>query len=192
TQQDALFQARRHRPQVIIADVFLSELDDAAREGIEFCSRIKSDAELFYIPVITYSASRQRDVTVESAAYSAGAHAYFRKPYPQESLKRFVDKLVTETREVHERLSSMFMIPPRLRTLYQSAQLSTELRLAVISSVRANNRIHNSLKLLLGNCLQPAEFYETIEALRKAVETGEASPDVVIVAVPDQGMRMCQ
>lgn len=190
--QEALFLAKRYLPHVIVTDIFLSETDDSARDGIEFCAQVKSDFDLFYTPVIAYSASRQRDATVETEAYAAGAHAYFRKPFPQEIFRRYIDNLVADYIDIPQTLRLSPSIRPRLRTLYQSLQLNTELRVAIVSSMRVNHRIHSSLKLLFSNSPVSAEFFDTIEALRDAVESKQTTPDVILIAIPDNGLKVTQ
>ena len=72
--RQALAAAKSERPDVILLDVMMPEMD-----GIEVCRRLKSDPELRTIPVILVSAkSLDEDVVT---GLDAGAEDYVTKPF---------------------------------------------------------------------------------------------------------------
>ncbi len=71
---DALTQARSHRPDVILLDIMLPGVD-----GYEVCQEIREDAHLADVPVIILTA-RGRDVDREKGL-ALGATEYIVKPF---------------------------------------------------------------------------------------------------------------
>lgn len=71
--QEALAAARRHRPDLILLDIMMPDMD-----GYELCRRLKADTELGHIPVIFVSAMGAVDD--EARGFEAGAVDYVAKP----------------------------------------------------------------------------------------------------------------
>ena len=63
---EALAAVTQHRPDLVLLDVMMPNID-----GIEVCKRLKSDAELSFLPVIL--ASRNRFIT--ATEFPAGSAA---------------------------------------------------------------------------------------------------------------------
>lgn len=70
---EALDQARRHRPDLIILDIMMPRMD-----GIETCRRIRSDAQLETVPVLMLTARTEEEHQVEGL--DVGADIYLSKP----------------------------------------------------------------------------------------------------------------
>jgi DNA-binding response OmpR family regulator len=83
---DALEQAKRVHPDVILLDVGLPDAD-----GHEICRRLKEDLDLLGIPVIVMSAEGEGD---PDRARAAGAEGYLAKPFQGNQLFREVMSLV--------------------------------------------------------------------------------------------------
>src|SRR5947199_8300136 len=66
--------ARHERPQLIVSDVCMPEVD-----GIELCRRVRSDADLRLIPILLISAHR-RDAASAIEGLEAGADEYLEAP----------------------------------------------------------------------------------------------------------------
>ncbi len=77
--EQALRIARESRPDLILLDVMMPKLD-----GIEVCSRLKSDPELPFVPIIVMSAKSNPEDVVQ--ALEAGADEYLSKPINQTAL----------------------------------------------------------------------------------------------------------
>jgi PAS domain S-box-containing protein len=76
-----LEQARRSRPDLIISDVMMPEMD-----GFMFCRKIKEDTELKKTPFILYTATRA-ELNEEALALKLGAARFVRKPIDLKVLK---------------------------------------------------------------------------------------------------------
>jgi PAS domain S-box-containing protein len=76
----ALDLARRQRPDVIISDIMMPELD-----GLSLVEIVKSDEALRHIPVILLSARPAKDTAV--TALEAGADDYIEKPFSAAELR---------------------------------------------------------------------------------------------------------
>lgn len=78
---EALTLARTERPDVILMDVMMPDLD-----GRDACRALKMDHALQRIPVILFSSADERDVHWRGA----GADAFLQKPFSIRALPAFV------------------------------------------------------------------------------------------------------
>ena len=86
----AIEQVARSRPDVIILDLNLPEMD-----GFEVCRRLKSDPHTSSIPIVMMSAAY---VTIEDArrGQETGADEYVVKPFLREVLINNVERLLAK------------------------------------------------------------------------------------------------
>ena len=77
--QEALSVARRHHPDLILLDVMMPKIN-----GVEVCRRLKSDADLPFIPIVLVTAKVDTKDVV--AGLEAGADEYLTKPVDQTGL----------------------------------------------------------------------------------------------------------
>lgn len=77
--QQAVEASQREKPDLIILDVMMPQMD-----GLEACRLIKEDAETRDIPIIFLSARDETDVKV--SGLSLGANDYISKPFKAEEL----------------------------------------------------------------------------------------------------------
>lgn len=77
--QQALDLARAQRPDAIVLDVMMPEMD-----GYQTCRKLKDDPDLKDIPVIMLSASKDRKLNEK--AFRAGAQLCMTKPFNAERL----------------------------------------------------------------------------------------------------------
>lgn len=82
---------RKHRPDVVICDVMMPNMD-----GFEFTRRLKSDIETSHIPVILLTARADDDIRRDG--YETGADAYLTKPFKMEILEARIRNLIEERR----------------------------------------------------------------------------------------------
>ncbi len=75
----AIAAARTHHPDLILLDVMMPKID-----GIEVCRRLKSDADLPFMPIILVTAKADTKDVV--AGLEAGADEYLTKPVDQAAL----------------------------------------------------------------------------------------------------------
>ena len=85
--EEALEQARRVRPDVILLDMMMP-----GRSGLDVLTEIRSDPELGETPVLMLTARTQ--VNDREAAARAGADRFLAKPFSPLELLGVVDELV--------------------------------------------------------------------------------------------------
>jgi CheY-like chemotaxis protein len=89
--EDALEQARRVRPDVILLDMMMP-----GRSGLEVLAELRRDPELRGIPVVMLTARAQ--VADRDAAERAGANRFLAKPFSPLKLARVVEELLDNGR----------------------------------------------------------------------------------------------
>jgi DNA-binding response OmpR family regulator len=87
--EDALHQARRESPDLIILDIMLPKLD-----GYKVCRELKSDERYKQIPILMLSAKAQQKDRI--IGMEAGAEEYITKPF---DLTAFIEKVKTYLRK---------------------------------------------------------------------------------------------
>ncbi len=84
----ALAQVHARRPELIILDVRLPQLD-----GVEVCYRLKHDPRTKDVPIVMFTAKAlQKDY---EQGMAAGADAYLTKPFTTEALEHVVNRLIS-------------------------------------------------------------------------------------------------
>jgi signal transduction histidine kinase/CheY-like chemotaxis protein len=83
---EALDKLRERKPDLIITDVMMPEMD-----GLDFCRTVKTDPEFSHVPVILITAKSTEGSRVEGM--EAGADAYISKPFGFEELLRKIEFL---------------------------------------------------------------------------------------------------
>ena len=78
---EALVLARAERPDVVLLDVMMPDLD-----GRDACRALKMDAELRDVPVVLFSSADEQDVHWRGA----GADGFLQKPFSIRELPGFV------------------------------------------------------------------------------------------------------
>jgi CheY-like chemotaxis protein len=83
---EAIALARRERPDLILMDVMMPDLD-----GRDSCRLLKMDRELGEIPIVLFSSADEQDVHWRAA----GADAFLQKPFSVRALpglvRRYLD-----------------------------------------------------------------------------------------------------
>jgi DNA-binding response OmpR family regulator/anti-sigma regulatory factor (Ser/Thr protein kinase) len=85
--QKGLDEAIQHFPDLIISDVMMPLMD-----GLEFCTKVKSDVRICHIPVILLTARSSTDHQIEGI--KTGADAYLTKPFNIDYLDARVQNLI--------------------------------------------------------------------------------------------------
>ena len=81
----ALAEVRRRRPDVIVLDLMLPDLD-----GFEICRRIKANAETKDVPVIILTALDNEQARAKGR--EVGANEYLTKPFDPDRLMRSLNQ----------------------------------------------------------------------------------------------------
>jgi DNA-binding response OmpR family regulator len=90
--QEALEIAKRERPDLVISDVSMPRLS-----GIEFCRRMREDAEMKSTPILLASAHR-RDTESVVQGLKSGADDYLEVPFDGPRLIAKVSRLLERSR----------------------------------------------------------------------------------------------
>ena len=86
--KEALEQAEREKPDVVLMDVMMPEMD-----GLEACRHLKTDPSLKSVPIIMLTAKGQvQDV---KDALAAGAHSYVVKPFNLPDLVERIEMMLS-------------------------------------------------------------------------------------------------
>jgi len=96
TGEDGLHKAERYRPDVMLLDLMLPELN-----GFEVCRRLRTHAETCMIPIVMVTALAEDENRV--AGYRVGANCYVTKPYSVDALFRAMDRAVQWKRDLVSR-----------------------------------------------------------------------------------------
>ena len=85
--KEALIQAQKVKPMMIISDIIMPEID-----GYEFCKQVKSDNNLNQTPVILLTSLT--DIEDVLQGLDCGADSYVMKPFEKDHLLSRIDSLV--------------------------------------------------------------------------------------------------
>lgn len=85
--REALTRAREHRPDVIVLDVVLPDLD-----GYEVCRQLRSDPGLATVPVLFLTVKQDIDAVLQG--FKAGGDDYLRKPFDLRELQARLEALL--------------------------------------------------------------------------------------------------
>ncbi|OKL41863.1 hypothetical protein A3841_07540 [Pontibacter flavimaris] len=120
-----------HSPDMIISDVMMPEMD-----GIEFCSRLKSDIRTSHIPVILLTARTSPDAKFDGL--ETGADDYITKPFDARELKIKVRNLVQSQKKLRERFASESFIKPSDITITSMDEKLLEKALQIVEENISN------------------------------------------------------
>ena len=85
--KDALKKIREHKPDIILSDVMMPEMD-----GNELCRRMKADPQMALIPFVMLTARLSTEHKIEG--FTSGADAYITKPFDFDLLFVRMDNLL--------------------------------------------------------------------------------------------------
>jgi len=84
---DALELARQRRPDIVLTDLLMPQKD-----GLDFCRELRTDAELFDVPVLFVTA-RNADVAQREEMERVG-NGFVVKPFEPDHLLRTIESLL--------------------------------------------------------------------------------------------------
>ena len=96
--KEALEQARKHIPDILVSDIMMPGMD-----GIELCQVIKKEFMTSHIPVVLLSAKAAMDEKIDGI--SSGADAYVEKPFDAEYLSAIVKNLLEQREKLRFKYS---------------------------------------------------------------------------------------
>lgn len=120
--QEALVRLQERRPDVLILDVVLPDLD-----GYEVCRRVRSDPELATIPILFLTVKQDIDAVLQG--FKAGGDDYLRKPFDLRELQVRLEALLRRAARVQ---------PPQQRLQVGTLRLDPSTREAIIGDRRVH------------------------------------------------------
>ncbi|MCV2881395.1 diguanylate cyclase [Actibacterium sp. XHP0104] len=178
--QDALAVARRERPDLILLDMIMADMD-----GIEVCRRLRADAETADIPIIIFSADRNPGQKMR--ALQAGADEFLPKPLDETTLLARVRSLL-RARETTQELA---LRDSTRRVLGFAEPPETFARQGRVALVAARREQALAWKTALRS-----QVHATLEVMTRAQALGDAgaAPDLFVIAAdldrPGDGLRL--
>jgi two-component system cell cycle response regulator len=118
--QQALEMARKTRPDVILLDIQMPQMD-----GFQVCQRLKSDPDTDGIPVLFVSAVH-KDAESVAHGLSMGGDDYITKPFNSTELRARVNVLARLKRHVDELLEKNFELEAANQALAHSIERLTQ------------------------------------------------------------------
>ncbi|MCB0589074.1 MAG: response regulator, partial [Phaeodactylibacter sp.] len=103
--QEGLEKAIAEPPELIIADIAMPRMD-----GIEMCSRVKSNINTSHVPVILLTARTSLVFKVDGL--ETGADDYVTKPFHMRLLAARIKNLINSRRALRERFAKNFDLSP--------------------------------------------------------------------------------
>ncbi len=150
-------KAIENGPDLIISDVMMPEMD-----GIQLCSKLKSDARTSHIPVILLTARATSSFI--NKGYETGADEYVTKPFSAEFLILRVKNLIQQRETMHQYFTRQSILEPKEITVTSVDEKLLKKAVDYITDNMENSTIGvETLSQYLG--LSRVHFYRKIKAL---------------------------
>ncbi|NWG28717.1 MAG: helix-turn-helix domain-containing protein [Ignavibacteriaceae bacterium] len=181
--------ALQNMPDLILSDLMMPGMD-----GIEFCSKIKSDWQTSHIPFILLTAKATEESKIEGL--ETGADDYLTKPFNYEELAIRIKNLIEQRKRLREKFSKEINVQPELVT---SSKVDSEFLEKAITITKRNisnekfdteklaeemfvsrRQLHRKLQAITGQ--GPGEFIRTLRLNRAAKMLIEKNLSVTQIA----------
>ena len=175
--RDALAEVYRSRPNLIISDVMMPEMD-----GNTLCSRLKLNPQTNHLPVILLTAKNRDEDKLEGL--ETGADAYIVKPFNMDILRRTIVNLINarrilrqkfgQTERLEEQVDDVKMKSPdeklleRIMSTVNKHLNNSDLSVDMIAEEVGISRVHlhRKMKELTGQT--PHDFIRTLRLKQAA------------------------
>ena len=176
--REALSEALRTVPDLVISDVMMPEMD-----GHQLCSKIKANPNTNFVPVILLTAKSRDEDKIEGL--ETGADAYIVKPFNMDILRRTIHNLISARRllrlkyerndELEEQVNEIRLKSPDEKLLERIMECinknlsNSDLSVDMIADKAGISRVHlhRKMKELTGQT--PHDFIRNIR-LKKAAQ----------------------
>lgn len=178
--QEALTEVSRRRPDVILLDLSLPDIN-----GFEVCDRLKRDRETNLIPVVMVTA--HHDAKERAAGVRVGANGYLIKPFTPEELHAALDEAVAWHNEHQERGTTgeiNFDVRSELTYLAQVSDMLADLFAHTPLTERHIKDLKQAIMEMGGNAIEWGHRKNADLVLRI---TYRIDPNAVTLIIQDQG-----
>lgn len=97
-------------PSVVVTDLLMPGMD-----GYELCSQLAASSETAHIPVVVITSLDGNELLREG--FTAGIKEFFQKPWPNQQLVRFIDRLIVEMKYRRSETALVLEDSPTIRRL---------------------------------------------------------------------------
>jgi DNA-binding response OmpR family regulator len=118
-------------PDLILSDVMMPVMD-----GVELCTRLKSDEKTSHIPIILLTAKARGVDRIEGL--QTGADDYITKPFAAEELKVRIENLIESRRKLREQFSREILLQPTAIKITSADEQFLQQVMEVIEANMAN------------------------------------------------------
>ncbi|MFA9391996.1 MAG: two-component regulator propeller domain-containing protein [Prolixibacteraceae bacterium] len=105
--RDALDQARKQHPDIILTDIMMPEMD-----GFELCKILRKDLSTSHIPVVFLTAKTMKEDEIKGL--KLGAVDYVYKPFNLVSLRLKIQNILENRKHIHERMRANQLLEPEI------------------------------------------------------------------------------
>ncbi|WP_282080406.1 hybrid sensor histidine kinase/response regulator transcription factor [Aquimarina algiphila] len=123
--------ARLNPIDVIVSDVMMPEMD-----GVEMCSKIKSDIRTSHIPIILLTA--RTSSKIQKVGYETGADIYLTKPFNAETLKLQVRNILKSRKYLIDKFKKDILLEPKEITVVSTDEIFLKKAMNVIEENLSN------------------------------------------------------
>ncbi len=118
-------EAKAHSPDVIVTDLMMPEMD-----GLEMCSRLKTDLETSHIPIVVLTARGSKTARLEGIEH--GADDYFSKPVDMDLLLARIGRLLESRRQLRALFTRQIIVRPKEITVTSTDEQLLEKAIAIV------------------------------------------------------------
>ncbi|CAM2010772.1 diguanylate cyclase [Acanthopleuribacter pedis] len=97
-------------PSVVVTDLLMPGMD-----GYELCSQLAASSDTAHIPVVVITSLDSNELLREG--FTAGIKEFFQKPWPNQQLVRFIDRLIVEMKYRRSETALVLEDSPTIRRL---------------------------------------------------------------------------
>ncbi len=123
--QSGLVEASRNLPDLIVTDLMMPVMD-----GLEMCSRLKTQTETSHIPIIVLTARVSDEFRLKGI--ENGADDYFSKPVKIGLLKARIESALDSRRLLQERFAKQIMVQPSEVTVTSTDEVFLRRAMALV------------------------------------------------------------
>jgi DNA-binding response OmpR family regulator len=193
---EALKEARRHRPDIIVLDVVMPGMD-----GLETCRQLRIDPILADVPILFLTALGRPEDRI--AGFQAGADDYLTKPFNLEELLLRIKAILRRVMRTTEPPSSILTLN-NLILNKNSYEIKTHKKRAKLTPVEFDllyhlmlhpNEVFTSDRLLQEVWDYPSESGSPdlvrmhIKNLRNKIEDDPSNPEIILT-IPRRGYTL--